>query len=864
MAEEVEKEQESQTEQQNKQIQDVPVRKFKREGEVWKHVEESSAVMVQALEQEYTDTGESANEGWQELKKVYTNTDVILGTFGAVAVCHLLNEKAREQAEAAVAVEMLLSTLKNRRAGTEANATAGLAISDLSISEKELAGKLKENGLSKKQQKNIIRNKDGIKEMLMAKELLLGFSRDTGKLSEESLSFVDSGHFFYSYLHEKEFDRAVSEYFAGSADELLRKQNPAGMSDREIKKLLRQDARDIEKGLKGFSVEDKKMLEALYHKKKTEKEYLVTKGHKKYVRVVMEAGKLFASRTEDAFFEGVRSMCYGIDNTRTALAVARFTLKTGGHLVTATGRVLFLNPVSRRLEQKVFDGLKVIKNVAVTKTKETVFYQKAEQKVKTIKQEERIKQLQERKNQIVKENKARKQKKAVKKQRRKEAAGKMRNFLTKPFDVLLAPLNLINQLSDTLVKQVLLPVAAVVLVFVLLYMLLIALSGLMMGIIAGTKTNIMLKPEQVRELVTELEDKTEDSIADGMSEIEDSPISDRVYNNVPLYCYGSPKSAGDRTGAYYHHNVERDESLMNGIHVYYLDTAGNVLSDTTSNVKDVMSAAATMMYNSSDDPQEYRNLFSDMWEGMKPVVTLIESDIYHTVYSTDTYPFDGGVYYCNDRTFYRNYNQAEEDGVCMYDSPVSSNFTTEQERGYMCSGSGCEYEIWSDRKLNCTEEHTHGRGCYRTVYYKEYYCPGHEALHCSYGYRDLNVYITIPLKEDLYKAELTEDSCRMQCKIPIDYNATVFEDRTLQFDFRMHWNGYKRNMKRFFEEGAWDYEHHLLYAVVDLVTGLLMCEALETGDTEQEHCIGNVEWCDMLYSSDWKELYGVTLQNDTE
>ena len=153
-------------------------------------------------------------------------------------------------------------------------------------------------------------------------------------------------------------------------------------------------------------------------------------------------------------------------------------------------------------------------------------------------------------------------------------------------------------------------------------------------------------------------------------------------------------------------------------------------------------------------------------------------------------------------------------------------------------------------------------------WYRDYYCPGHSALHCSYGYRDINVFITLLTKEDVYAGTTTEEKTTMTYYVPTDFNATEFEMKTAVMEYKRHLDGYRKRMESFFEMGAWDYAKHMDNAGVDEVTGLLRCDiprlnqdgSVDMGTEITERCNGNIEWCDMLYSGDWEEMYGVIIE----
>lgn len=537
----------------------------------------------------------------------------------------------------------------------------------------------------------------------------------------------------------------------------------------------------------------------------------------------------------------------------------------------------------------------------------------------------------------------------------KNGAGKAGRAVRKPIDLVLKPFHLLTQAFNTLKeffwKKLLLPLAAGAGVMVVLYTLLIAMFSFLYGLgkTAGEASMSLLgirKAEDVGEWVEFLNGKADAVYLEAVEAAKGAPVSGTVYDGVRLYAYGSPKSAGDETAGYYHRGEAVDPVKLNGWHIIYLDSEGNVIGNNTSNTKDIISLAAVMMDNSMEDPSEVMDFLKDMWEGMKPVLTLCESDIYHTEYSTDTFPFDGGDYYCTDGEFYSHYASAAAEGVVMYEEAAEAHLEDAGDAGdtgdaahggYICSGKGCEYTEWDEWVLACSkEEHSHsdacrtsghmdsievdcvdpahcteeshygeqdcGReehihstdgGCYRHDIHRDYYCPGHAALHCSYGYRDINVYVTLLDKEDFFKADIDSSRAVMAYKKPVGYGAAdgsfwdsdfsaagqdafhvfpgpEFEECTAVVQFKTHFDGYRKRMKEFVNNGFWDYGEHLLHAVYNSENGCMECALNHLGDAytlenrevdSEDKCVGAIEWVNRIYDTDWYELYAVSVDS---
>lgn len=529
----------------------------------------------------------------------------------------------------------------------------------------------------------------------------------------------------------------------------------------------------------------------------------------------------------------------------------------------------------------------------------------------------------------------------------KNDAGKVGRAVRKPIDLVLKPFHLLGQVFNTwkefFWKKLLLPLAVGAGVAVVLYTLLIAMFSFLYGLgkTAGEAGQSLLgirKSEDVGEWVEFLNGKADAVYQEAVEAAKGAPVSSTVYDGVRLYAYGNPKSASDETAGYYHQGEAIDPAKLNGWHIVYLDSDGNVIGNNTSNTKDIISLVAVMMNNSLEDSSEVKDFLGDMWEGMKPVLTLCESDIYHTEYSTDTFPFDGGDYNCTDEDFYDYYASAEAEGVVMYEEAAEAHLEDAGDAGdtgdtdnggYICSGKGCEYTEWDEWVLVCTvEEHSHsdacrtsrhmdsvdvdcgdsahctkeshyeeqdcGReehahsidgGCYRHDIHRDYYCPGHTALHCSYGYRDINVYVTLLDKEDFFKADINSSRAVMAYKKPmgtaggfldtvegVSYSSSgiEFEECTAVVQFRTHFDGYKKRMKDFVNNGFWDYGEHLLHAVYNPENGWVECPLNHLGDAytlensevdPADKCVGAIEWVNRIYDADWYELYAVSVDS---
>ena len=813
-----------------RQLQEAAVRKFHREnGQLWEEIGSAGEIILHTATEEITSDEEAATEAYKAGRRKLVTASDILAAAGARSVHEMVLVKATEVADISFKTEQLITSGK-------------LTLKDLSLPIAELKEKLDVSGCNHKTKKKLVQNREAVKNCLETKAVLLDFAtQNPGKVDSDLANFLSDGEVYQNQLFSGEFAKVTHTYFSSSTDQLLKRVNPATMTPRELKGLIKH-AENL-----GIDTKDLIVIKELYRNKSAGKIKQKTAYAHGIRGDVHALANYLESATqvlgEDAVASGARQLTNVYNIGRTAYAMLRFAGKATGKTVTIAGRTVFLNPVSRYIGRKVKEEALLLKNTATIAIKSTEAVQQAEQiigqtKVK-INQNRKVVALKQKAESVKKATGSVKNKAATINNQRKSVTRKLKSagnktmrVVKKPVRVVTSPVRAVSMffnVRDFFRNKLLLPIAGAILIFILIYVVLIAVSGLAMSLLDKSKEVVFLSPEDMQKLVNHVEEKADAVYEEALEQATGEPISGMVCHGIPLYCYGSPKSFNDPTSEYYHAGVTIDTSLLNGWNIYYLDSNGTVL-DKTTNVKDIISLASVMLGNSTEDYGEYENLVDDMWGGMVPVITARESDIYHTEYSTDTYPYDGSTYYCNDASFYEDYSEVGADGVCFYDTAVTKKTNTPYVYGYETSGSGCEYSEWYEWELDCSiADHEHTSDCYIKEWYREYYCPGHSALHCSYGYRDINVFITLMTKEDVYAGTTTEEKTTMTYYIPTDFDATEFEAKTATMEYKRHLDGYRKRMEPFFEMGAWD-----------------------NGK--------NIEWCDKLYSGDWEEMYEVNVE----
>lgn len=760
-------------------MQNAAIRTFKREhGQFVKEYCRAGDIIEQAALNSF-DTEDST---WETAKKAAYNIAELaeyLCASGARNIYEMTLWRATKTAKACTDAEKLIQD------GT-------ITLEDIKLPG-NVKKKLHTAGIKETTIKNIVRNQEQIRDILQTKQVLYDFAATSGKLDKNTVEFITGKDIFQHELFSGDFQKAVGLYFRESKNEVLKKVNPVGMTPKEIKRLLNNTEKY------GLTAHDISVMKVLHQNKTIAYTKRITRyayGVRGRIRDVVHLfGSVARRMDEDAVVAGVHQVYSLYHGARATTATLHFSTKTTWKMVQKAGTVAVHNPASQAVSKALKQNVQQIK-VAASKNPRVI---KVKERTEQIRQKTaRIRN----KTATINRNRKRTYRKI------KSAQNKAMRVVKTPFRVLTFPITAINQVffqfKNFLTNKILLPIAGAVFTFLIIYIVLIALSGLCSSLMQKSKEVVFLKEEDLQNLMDYLEGKVDAVYEEAYNIATGIPISDTVYGGVKRTSY-------------------REWNIIT------LDSNGQPI-DKTSNAKDIICLAAVMMGNSTDDYDEYKHLVDDMWAGMVPVITAKESDIYHSEDGTDTYPKESSKYYCNSSAFYTNYNTSKESGVCFYEEPVSKRTMTPTVSGYITSGSGCDYYDYSEAVLICEiEDHEHIVECYETEWYREYYCPGHSALHCSYGYRDVNVYITLLTKEDVYAGVTTEADTTMTYYITSDFDATEFEAKIATMEYKRHLDGYRKRMEPFFEMGAWDNSK-------------------------------NIEWCDNLYAGDWEEMNGVNVE----
>ena len=794
-----------------------------------------------------TDTQSMEAQGYQQLQQIGKHI-IILGDFGAAAGASMAEDNARFLKDGAGNAEKLISSGK-------------LTQQDLTLSKSELNAVLKENGVSFSERWGVASNRDMIHDMMVTKETFQNM-RDNNADSNHMFSkigfenkqmnkILDSNSFYNTFSNAERFNTYAQQYFATSSNKLLSKFNPAAMSSEDLKKLIKNPE------LYQISSQDISILNTLYNAKNNSK--IKALGNKfRGVHGIFTGGKnVLRHFTTDLrgldcdVNTGITQYQRIYNAGKATFSVLKLSAVTNVKVIKLIGKIPPIKAFNNWSGYKVRKGVNTVKGITkksmkgigsyVRQSKAMRFTSSVKKRaVKSITDSSLVKTTKDAvhlatgtvktASSVIANTKAARI--AVKVGKKTAFGAKVTGHVV---NKALAPIRAISSGISKIEKwfkklwKYLLAACAVLLLAVILVIVVAALIQSSGTVIEGALYTSSTD-EDIKDHMETLKGYDTDKYQKAMnlatknpkhdaSRVDDKGLyPDEAYNGVHLYRYGSPKTKDDSNADIYHNDI--GGKSKNGYHIYYLDSEGNVIGNNTTNVKDIESLATVMIDNKYDgvDKTQYEALLKQLYTYTNPDPSFTVSDLYHKE-GSDKFPYDGKTsngktYYCNDQSFYDSYNSAKSEGVNFYNEPVEK------------TDKGCEFD--EDRYNSDMDAYNNGDREEEPNRDDYYYCPGHDALDCSYGYRDVNVYVTVLTKDDVYKAY--ENGKTLTYKIPKDYKCTEWEDKEVTLDF----SAYSELTK------AFDAEY---------TDGF--------GDKKAQ------DWCDAIYGTDWYDNYGVDGYSDS-
>ena len=747
----------------------------------------------------------------------------------------------------------------------QAIAKGDLLASDLISPSGHFSEKLQNMGYSVADVSSMLRYRKRAEEMLSARDVLSSFYKkesDSGreivfgnsrKDTEKAIQTLRSDRFFVMTKSGSVTRNMMHAYFANHADPMLRRMNPAALRPAEIKKILQNPAKYH------LSGQDLDMLRLLLKIRVSEKAKAggfaarAARGTVRKGRYVTGVTWRLVNHTDDVSTDGLKKTTLGVRAAKTAGDVVVANLKLNHWVI---GKIPPLARMRTKLKVKVRTGAKTVltapakaARMAARTVRETkpaklragkpfsiagrspvVRSVKSDtDMVRTAKRTVRTVTTSFRTGKFVKNAKA------------------FQKGFRKGTDIILLPGRIMGKILAVIGKVfhiVGIVIGIVCLVVIVVFLLMIAVTSAVLssGEMAGNTIQYAVTDEEIGEHIGQLNEKGLEKyqeafdIALSAPKHEDAHLDDEglfpdeAHGGVTLYHYGHPKTKDAEDARIYHNDIAGSKTT-NGYHIYYLDSAGNTVGQQTSNTKDVICLASVMLQNDYDDAIVTEGLgirlMEDWFDLLNPDPVYQVSPLYDAE-GSDLFPFSGKTYegetwYCNhDSPFWSAYDEAVSARVTFYEEPekpAHEGGCTFDEAAYQSALAAYNEAASGESETDAAESES-GSPASAPDPEEYYFCPGHPALPVSYGYRDVNIYVTVLSKEDVYGAA---QSGVIRYLVPSNYECTEWEEKEVTLDFSPDYDRYIANFKN---DGGWE-------------------------------STANRDWCNDLYNQDWYDFYGV-------
>lgn len=809
---------------------------------------------------------------------------------------------------------------------------------------------LEQRGISKKDARYISSHRKEIKDAIEAKIILSEFSgkmEDTPNVfaktkvmgknvillskkendRQKALLKEENTGFFDPYKKGALNKNMIKTYFSYHEDDLFKKMNPERMSKKDLRKFIKK----IETGKIKVKEEYKEKVLPLLRsydkaKRMRENKRLDNKG---FFRTLskrgIERGIDYFKYSDDLVLEGVRNYSMGINNVIGAISFTKLSFYAAGKFYKLNKKI---NPAFIAVRAAYGKVVKPVGKAVLNKTKKAVLNTGAGKAAVDVKKKAGL--IKKRGKQVLKKtysykavsagkgvalragmtvNKI-KHSRAV--TRTSKAVRKVKKIGRGAAHIAGIPFMPVRAVKKTVGKVYKLFYKAAIAAFVVIFcltaslILLLFAAAAIQSVVAGQGTLFQstILDEKIPERITRLKNKDTEKYQK-VIDIATSPpqhdadhidskglYPDEAYFGVKLYHYGSPETKDSADANIYHNYIEGSET-KNGYHIYFLDSNGNTIGNSTTNIKDVLCLSAVMSDNYYDDKHTDKidSLQDEIFNILNPEPIYTVSELYNKEGSDkfpyDTYTYEQKTYYCNDADVYTSADLAKQQGVMFYKdlSPKTSKGCSVDEEKY-----DEDFDNWLDEMPSISDylpswsdyvpdidDYTDSEGnvdydSYNSAYeaaeakydedydkgledydsakeawqgnkpdinsdeYK--YCPGHpvpgkdnneeDPISVSYGYRDINIYVTILTKDDVYKA-FKDGGGIIKYKVPSNYECTAFEDREITFEVS---SSFEEMLSEFNRNDGWKSKK-------------------------------NKEWCDELYNNDWEDIYGTDVYSDS-
>lgn len=591
--------------------QEQKLRRFQQGIDLVQPVSSVGDALVQTAVQKVEGSDEQYSAGVQETKKY------VMPTLDAAAIL-----SAKEHAKG-IRAELNQITVTCGQVHDLVR-EGKLSVADLA-DKKNLEERLEAvEGLSAFQKHQIGKFRDTVYDLLLVRDELERKQGVVDKLEAPLRSHLRSKDFFD--LQKEQTNELLKIYFQMSRNDVLKKVNPAHMSEQKLRKLLDTGDRN------GFTAADAAAIR-LAERQVKYRESRIRIGKLLNIQKRVERMRFQAEGVEGTAGEGIRQISTTAQVAHGAYAVGKFGLKAG--IVSAsfagkyTGASFLLCKMNRFRRAKTEQLKKSTKEaVKSSRTYQAVSGKKvaAKSRVSDVKKKATATLDQSSTVQTYKQvqAKAREHAKRVAKKagQTKAAAHAAGRHVRQGMDITLSPLRFVGRASSrvrSIVEKAGLWLMASAGIVVAVFLVIVVLVNAMLSIcqtVSGVAMSAILTEDDhfIAGMNAALQMKATAKKSEAEKIAQGTPKDPDVLGGHTISKYGHPDGNGN---------------YVDGSKIVYVDGNGNVILSGMNNIKDCIAMAYVIMDGDFDtDAVERDDLIMDLWELMNPAVTYQESDIY--------------------------------------------------------------------------------------------------------------------------------------------------------------------------------------------------------------------------------------------
>lgn len=585
--------------------------------------------------------------------------------------------------------------------------------------------------LSAFQKKQIVKFRETAYDLMMVKDALekrAGVSLDLEKPLRDHLR---SKEFFD--LRQQKTNELLKAYFRSSNNDVLKNVNPASMSEKRIKKLLKTKEKN------GFTDTDCAAIR-LARRQMRYRESRIKIGRLLNIRRRIEVLKEYSYRADGTAAAGLQNIAHMAQITHAVYSVGKFGLQAGVVSVSFAGKYTGATYLLHRLGRMQREKTERLKSKAKEAVKNSRPYRAASQKVGAAKAKAAEKLGQNSAVQKFKKMRSIVQKKAKaaakKVNRIKAAARAVGKKIKLGKDLVLSPFRLLGKGISGLIgifgriKMALLAAAGIILaVFLIIVVLVNAILSIVSAESDVALTAILTDNENfVPQMIALLQVKADAKRQDAMDIAEGTPKDPNVLEGHSIQRYGHP---------------DADGNWVKGAEIIYVDGDGSIILNGRNNIKESIALAYVIMEGDFDsNPGARDDLILDLWELMNPEVTYVEADVYTCPYGCDSFDYE-----CNSSGDYTTMSSYQADGVGFY-GEIKAYSSHGDSYEASCDGcTGADHNPVDHGSTSGTGAASGPAGC--SNYSVEYRCTGHSVTVC-YSHKDVEVYVPVVSMEEMF------------------------------------------------------------------------------------------------------------------